>query len=91
MKLELNSLFLTEDSWEPFSVGDVLYFSDDDASYFLEEDLIGPGRVDCSQRLGDAIVLTHPQGVHHSQLRLLIDSRIPGVEAGIAGARTGNG
>jgi hypothetical protein len=83
--------WLTEQNWQPFRVNDVLQFSDEDTASFLEDDLIGPSRVESGQLLGDAIVFTHPQGVHQSQLWLFSGSGISGKEAGVGGASGWNG
>ena len=69
----------------------MLQFSDEDSASFLEDDLISPSRVEGGQLLGDAIVFTHPQGVHQSQLRLFSGSGISGIEARFGGASGWNG
>ena len=68
----------------------MLNLGDDNAARLLEDDLIGPRRIELQQLSGDAVVLASPNGMHHGQLRLFGCARIAGVEAGAVVARRRN-
>ena len=57
-------------------VGNVLHLCCHNAPRLLEENLIRPAWVDAGKFLGQAVVLSHPQCVHDSQLGLLVDAGV---------------
>ena len=84
---ELIAIVITEKDRQVFVVSNVLNFRNNYASSFLEDDFIAPRWIELLQFFGDPVVLAGPNGVHHGQLRLFVDSIVAGVEAHAADAR----
>ena len=78
--------FVTEQVGQPFGVGDVLYFGDDNATGFLEDGFVRPRRIERSQSPSNAVMFSHPQGVHQRQKRLFRSPGVTGKEAGAIAA-----
>jgi len=71
----------TEEKREEFVKDDMLHFSNDNASRLLVEPLVVPLRVQLDEKVGDAIVFTHPHLVHDGEAEKLVDTAVTRFEA----------